>query len=210
MRNRPLESQIEDPAKIIRQSFLDAIISLVITFEAKSEYTIYHSQKVARMSVNIANKLGMPPDKAEQIRIAGLVHDIGNVGVSELILNKQGQLTRGEFMQIFSHSTIGERLLRPIVNDKEILQMVKHHHERYDGTGYPDGLKADNIPIGARIIAVADAYDAMTSERPYRKGLSVVLTSLELKKHAGSQFDPIVVNAFFQTLKRVNKSSQSK
>ena len=195
--------EVEEQVKKIRQSFLKGITSLVFILEAKNEYSKGHSQRVSDVAVAIAEKLGMPQNEVEQIRIAGLVHDIGKVGISEMVLNKKDQLTKEEFRHIASHSVLGERILKPIVDDKEILAMVRHHHEHYDGTGYPDGLTARNIPVGARILAIADAYDAMTSRRPYRKVLNSILTYAELKKHAGIQFDPIIVNAFFETQKQM-------
>ncbi|MFC2066394.1 HD-GYP domain-containing protein [Chloroflexota bacterium] len=210
MKRLRLEAKADEQAGKIRQSFLDAFASLVFILEAKSAYTSGHSQRVSRIAVGIANRLGMPQHNVEQIRMAGLLHDIGKVGVSETILTKQDQLTKEEFMHIASHSTVGEQILRPVVDDREILKMVRHHHEHYDGTGYPDGLKARNIPIGARILAVADAYDAMTSARPYRKAMTVLLTSLEVKRHAKTQFDPAVVNAFIGTLQTVSKPTPPK
>ena len=205
-----IQTKVEEQVKKIRQSFLNAITSLVFTLEAKDPYTRGHSQRVAKVAVDIAMELGMPQYMVEQIRIAGLVHDIGKVGVREMVLNKKDQLTVKEFMHIASHSTVGERILSPIFDDIEILKIVRHHHEKYDGTGYPDGLEADNIPAGARIIAVADAYDAMTSARPYRKALTDLAIAAEMRMHMGTQFDPVAVNAFIETRKRLVKSGPPK
>ncbi|MFC2001633.1 HD-GYP domain-containing protein [Chloroflexota bacterium] len=201
--------EVEEKVRQIRQSFLNAITSLVFALEAKNKYTSGHSQGVTKIAVLIAKELGMPQHRIEQIRIAASVHDIGKVGVSDIVLSKRGSLTDEEFMHIASHCSVGESILRPIIDDKEILQMVKHHHEKYDGTGYPDGLQARNIPIGARILAVADAYDAMTSLRSYRKALNDVITCAELKKNAGTQFDPIVVNTFIKARHRMIRNGQT-
>ncbi|MFC1941932.1 HD-GYP domain-containing protein [Chloroflexota bacterium] len=200
----------KEETNIIRQTFLKALYSLVFTLEAKNKYTSGHSQRVTKVAVAMARELKMPKQYIEQIRIAGLLHDVGKVGVDDTILNKQEQLTEEEFRHIASHSTLGERILRPIIDEQEILKTVKHHHEQYDGTGYPDGLKARYIPVGARILAVADAYDAMTSNRPHRKAMTSLLTVIELKARSGTQFDPIAVNALILAQSRLAKSKNPK
>jgi HD-GYP domain-containing protein (c-di-GMP phosphodiesterase class II) len=151
-----------------------------------------------------------------------LLHDVGKIGVPELILNKPGKLTNEEFEQVKSHCEIGERILSPMVEDKEILEMVRHHHERYDGTGYPDGLSGGQITKeasimavaevyasifspGAMALAVADAYDAMTSDRPYRPAMSHETACAELEKGKGKQFDPVIVDTFLSLSKKYRK-----
>jgi putative nucleotidyltransferase with HDIG domain len=228
------EEKIRQQAEKIRESSLNSITSLVYALEAKDKYTSGHSQRVTEMATAVARQLGMPHDEVERIRLAGLVHDIGKIGVRESILNKAGMLTEEEYRHIASHCEIGERILSPIMEDKEILDMVRHHHERYDGTGYPDGVSAEQIPQGAsilaiaeacinispdeasktklsrgaRILAVADAYDAMTSDRPYRKAMSPQDAGAELEKGKGGQFDPVIVDAFLQVIGR-DKSYKS-
>lgn len=223
-----LEEKVEEQTQKIRSSFLNSIKSLAFALEAKDKYTSGHSQRVAEMAVATARELGMPGDEVEKIRFAGLVHDIGKMGVRESVLNKPGELTNEEYHQIISHCAIGERILSPIMEDKDILEMVRHHHERYDGTGYPDGLSGEQIPQGAnilavaeactniscdeaskgklsrgaRILAVADAYDAMTSDRPYRKAMSPQHACGELQKGKGKQFDPVIVDAFLEVIGR--------
>ncbi len=166
----------------------------------------------------------MPQDSIEKIRLAGLIHDVGKIGVREDVLNKVGKLTDEEYQHVVSHCDIGERILSPIVEDKEILKMVRHHHEHYDGTGYPNGISGEQIPLGARILAVADVYtsmphgqikgetltqnasilavadafDAMTSSRSYRAALSVEQALEEIRRGIGTQFDPVVANAFLK------------
>lgn len=188
-----LEEKVEEQAQKIRTSFLRAVTALANALEAKDKYTSGHSRRVAQISVAIANEMRLPRGSIEKIDLAALLHDIGKIGVSELILNKQGGLTDKEFKHVQNHPVIGERILAPIVNDYEILRLIRNHHERYDGTGYPDRLKNTQIPMGARILAVADAYDALTSERPYRAALSNEFAFAEIEHGKGIQFDPEVV-----------------
>lgn len=198
-----LEQQVEEQAKKIRASFLNAITALAYALEAKDIYTSGHSQRVTEISVAIARELGMPQDSIDKIRLAGLVHDIGKIGIRESVLNKPASLTDEESKHIKSHCEAGERILTPIVEDEEILKAVRHHHERYDGMGYPDGLRGEQIPLGARILAVADTFDAMTSERPYRAAMSDEAACAEIERCKGTQFDPEVADAFL----RIRKSA---
>ena len=225
-----LEEKVEEQTRKIREAFLNSIKSLAYALEAKDKYTSGHSQRVTEIAVAIAQEMGMPQDKVEGIRLAGSVHDIGKIGVRESILNKPAKLTDEEYQQVMAHSAIGEHILSPIVEDKEVLKMVRHHHERYDGFGYPDGLSGEEIPQGARILAVADAYtnlsgdpsikeklsqgarilavadayDAMTSDRPYRTAMNMETACAELERCKGSQFDPVIVAAFLKLMQGVN------
>jgi len=199
-----LEQKVEAQARKIRASFLSAITALAYALEAKDKYTSGHSQRVAETSVAIAKELGLSQHSIERIRQAGLIHDIGKIGVRESVLNKPGRLTDEEFHHIKSHCETGEHILTPIVEDEEILKVVRHHHERYDGRGYPDGLKGEQIPLGARILAVADTYDAMTSERPYREAMSDETACDEIKRCKGTQFDPVVADAFLRVRRFVS------
>ncbi len=196
-----LEQKVEEQANKIRASFLNAITALAYALEAKDKYTSGHSQRVTEMSVAIAKELDMPQDSIDKIRLAGLVHDIGKIGVKESVLNKPGKLTDEEYQHIKSHCDIGERILTPIVEDEEILKAVRHHHERYDGRGYPDGLSGKQIPLSARILAVADTYDALTSERPYREAMSAENAFAEIEFGKGTQFEPEVVSALLRIRK---------
>jgi response regulator RpfG family c-di-GMP phosphodiesterase len=200
-----LEQRVEEQASKIRTSFLNAITALAYALEAKDEYTSGHSQRVAEISVAIAGELNMPPDDINKIRLAGSVHDIGKIGVRGSVLNKPDKLTDSEFDEIKRHCEIGEHILGPVIDSQEVLKTVRHHHERYDGTGYPDGLKGKQIPLGARILAIADTYDAMTSERPYRTAMSTEIACAEIEHCKGAQFDPAVTDVF---LKVVNKKSE--
>ena len=228
-----LEEKVDAQTEKIRKSFLNSITSLAYALEAKDEYTSGHSQRVTEMAMAIGRELGMSEDKIEKTRLAGLVHDIGKIGLRESVLNKPGKLTDGEYQHVMSHCEIGERILTPVVEDEEILKMVRHHHERYDGTGYPDGLSGEEIPEGARILAVADAYtnissnpmekeelsqgarilavadayDAMTSDRPYRKAISPQDACAELERGKGKQFAPVVVDAFLRMMHKTTDYS---
>jgi putative two-component system response regulator len=195
-----LEKKVRQQTEKIRDSFFNSLKSLVLALEAKDKYTSGHSQRVADIAVKIARKLDMTPEDIERLRFASLVHDIGKIGIKESVINKEGNLTDEEYAYISTHTVIGENILTPVIEDKEILKMVKHHHERYDGRGYPDGLVGQQIPLGARIVAVADMFDAMTSDRPYRKSVSRKIAIEELKRQTLSQFDPQVVDAFVETM----------
>jgi putative nucleotidyltransferase with HDIG domain len=194
-----LEQKVEEQAEKIRASFINAITALAYALEAKDVYTSGHSQRVTGISVAIARELGMPQDSIDKIRLAGLVHDIGKIGIRESVLNKPASLTDEELKHIKSHCEAGEHILTPIVEDEEILRAVRHHHEHYDGMGYPDGLRGEQIPLAARILAVADAFDAMTSERPYRSAMSAQDACAEIERCKGTQFVPEVADAFFRS-----------
>ncbi len=196
-----LEQKVEEQAKKIRSSFLNAITALVYALEAKDKYTSGHSQRVAEISVAIAKELSLPQPNIEKIRLAGLIHDIGKIGVKESVLNKLDKLSDDECLHIQSHCEIGEHILAPIVEDEQILKAVRHHHEHYDGTGYPDGLSGEQISLSAKILAVTDAYDAITSGRPYREAASTETACDEIEHCNGTQFDPEVVDAFLRIRK---------
>ncbi len=190
-----LEKRVKEQTNKIRELFLSSVKTLVYALEAKDVYTSGHSQRVTEMAVEIGQAMGLGEAQLEKIRLAGVLHDIGKIGVPESILNKPGRLEKDEYDIVKAHSELGEKILRSVVADEEILQAIRHHHERYDGGGYPDGLSGDSIPRAARILAVADAYDAMTSDRPYRKRMAYSQVLTELEKGCGTQFDPDVVAA---------------
>lgn len=153
-----------------------------------------HSNRVSDICQSIATKMNFSEDAVNQMRIAGLIHDIGKIGVDENILNKPGRLSLDERMDIERHPEIGWKILSSTNEFSELAQFVLNHHEKWDGSGYPNGLKGDSIPLEARIISVADSYDAMTSERSYRKGMSIDAAIIELKRCSGTQFDPEIVD----------------
>lgn len=194
-----LEQKVEAQSAHIRATVFNAVTALAYALEAKDEYTSGHSQRVARIAGDIAREMGLSPEQTEQVELAGHVHDIGKIGIREAVLNKHGGLTEEEFDHVKRHPEIGERILAPIVDDQEILLIVRHHHEQYDGSGYPDGFAGRRIPLGARIMAAADSYDAMTSGRPYRQAMSAEAAAMAIENGRGTQFDPDVVTAFMRT-----------
>lgn len=191
-----LEQRVEEQTGLIRETFLGAVKALAQALEAKDPYTNGHSMRVTELSLTMAAEMGLDRSQVDRIRLAGQVHDIGKIGVPEEILHKEGKLTDQEFDFIKSHPSMGEKILRPVIKDQEVLAIVRSHHERFNGDGYPNGLSADEIPLGARIMAVADAYDAMTSNRPYRKALSPEKAREQLALNKGKQFDPEIVDLF--------------
>ncbi len=191
-----LESKVEEQTEELRSTFIGAVQSLAEALEAKDPYTHGHSKRVTEIAVTLARELGLPGEEQDRIRLAGLVHDIGKIGVPEEILHKPGKLTDEEFEYIKDHPTIGVRILQPIIRDPEVLAIVRHHHESLDGSGYPSGISGDAIPLGSRLMTVADAFDAMTSNRPYRDALTPEEARFQIIKFKGVQFDPDVVDLF--------------
>jgi len=182
--------------------FHDIIECLAAALEAKDYYTSGHSSRVGDMSYDLARAMGLKGSELENIHIAAHLHDIGKMGISETILNKKGRLLPHEFAQIQTHPEIGYKILAKSKGLKQIAEIVLHHHERWDGRGYPGGLKEDKIPLGSRIIGVADSVDAITSIRPYRKALSWEDCWEEIQINKGLQFDPVAVEASEKLWKR--------
>jgi len=191
-------SQINDLFREREEMTLSFIHSLVSMVEAKDVYTRGHSERVAIVARRIAEEVGLPKSDIQAIYHSGLLHDIGKIGVDDQVLRKPGQLTDEEFQKMARHPEIGYRILRDLKNFENLLDGVLYHHERFDGRGYPYGLNGTVIPVMARVMAVADAYDAMRSDRPYRKGMSTTTVEDILKKGAGSQWDPEAIEAFFR------------
>ena len=187
---------VDIQARKTRDSLLNEIAAFSYALEVKDKDVSDHSKRVAEVAVAIAQGLGLPQDNIDKIRLAGLVHDIGMIGVRESVLNKQERLTESEYRHITYHCEVGEHILAPVVKDESILKMVRHHHERYDGGGYPDGLHDEQIPWGARILMVAEAYDAMTYKHPYREAMSPEVARADIVFCRGTQFDPMVADVF--------------
>jgi putative nucleotidyltransferase with HDIG domain len=180
----------------LRRASLSFATALVATLDARDQYTAGHSAAVAIYARDIAERMGLTPEQQELVHLCGLVHDIGKIGLPAGLLEKPGPLTLEERRQMEQHSEIGERILRNVDDYSEIADVVRSHHERIDGMGYPDGMHGDTIPLLARIIGVADAYDAMTSDRPYREALPSRVARMRLAQAVETQFDTTVVAAF--------------
>jgi HD-GYP domain-containing protein (c-di-GMP phosphodiesterase class II) len=180
----------------LERANLQFAAALIATLDARDQYTAGHSAAVAIYSRDVAARMGLPPEMQEHAYLCGLVHDIGKIGLPPGLLEKPGALTLEERRQMQEHSAIGERILGHVDEYAEIATVVRHHHERIDGQGYPDGRTGDAIPLVSRIIAVADAYNAMTSDRPYRDAMPSRVARLRLAQAADSQFDTAVVAAF--------------
>jgi HD-GYP domain-containing protein (c-di-GMP phosphodiesterase class II) len=173
--------------------------SLTSAVDAKDAYTCGHSERVALLSRHIALEIGLPDTEVEEIYMAGLLHDVGKIGVPESVLQKTGKLTSEEFDLMKKHPQIGARILADVKQVKALIPGVLHHHERYDGKGYPTGLSGTNIPLMGRIICLADCFDAMTSNRTYRKALPIEVAVTEIRRCAGTQFDPALAESFVKT-----------
>ncbi|MHB8966813.1 MAG: HD domain-containing phosphohydrolase [Thermoleophilia bacterium] len=184
----------------LQDAFVGTIRSLAETIDAKDAYTMGHSERVSLYSEAIARGLGISGSELQTIRYAGYLHDIGKIGIPDSILTKPGKLTAEEFTVIKKHPSLSERILRPVNFPFPVQSIVRHHHERFDGKGYPDTLYQEEIPLGARILFVADAFEAMTSDRPYRKALANQTAIDELVRNKGTQFDPRVVDAFIRII----------
>ncbi len=182
----------------VERTYLETIMALALAVEAKDLYSAGHSKRVGYYASKIGEQLGVDKEMQGILNDAGVLHDIGKIGIKDEILLKPMPLTGDEAKIMEQHSIIGEAIVRPIRSLQKVVSLVRHHHERFDGSGYPDGLKGEAIPLGARILAVADAYDAMVTDRPYRKRLSVEQARAELHKQAGVQHDSVVVEAFLR------------
>jgi putative nucleotidyltransferase with HDIG domain len=186
----------------LEESSLEAIESLNATVEAKDPYTAGHSKRVQRIAVAIGEELKLPKDRLEPLRLGALFHDIGKIAVPDAVLTKPARLNDEEFGVIQRHSDDGARIVAKFGPLRSTVPIIRHHHERWDGSGYPDRIAGDQIPLEAAIVALADAWDAMTTERPYHRALKLEEAFAEVRRGRGSQFAPDVVDAFFKAQKR--------
>jgi putative nucleotidyltransferase with HDIG domain len=193
----------EQGPQALPQTVLDTVTSLAFAIDAKDHYTQGHSQKVSAYAALIAEALGMSELEIEEIRLGGVLHDIGKVAIPESILNKSGPLNPDEWDTMKSHVAFGAKILEPLTPLARIREMVLHHHEYFDGSGYPDALGGEQIPLGSRIIAVADAYDTITSDRTYKKARAAVEALAELERCANAQFDGNIVALFVRTMRQL-------
>jgi diguanylate cyclase (GGDEF)-like protein/putative nucleotidyltransferase with HDIG domain len=193
----------EEGPNALPQSVLDTVTSLAYAVDAKDQYTQGHSQKVSAYAALLAEALGLSEAEVEEIRLGAVLHDVGKVGIPEQILNKNGPLNPEEWEIMKTHVTFGSRLLEPLAPLARIRQMVLHHHEFFDGSGYPAAFVGQNIPVGARIITIADSYDTITSDRGYKKGRTAEEALSELERCANTQFDPELVAAFVRAMRQL-------
>jgi putative nucleotidyltransferase with HDIG domain len=184
----------------MKQSFVSSILSLATALETKDSYTRGHSNRVATYSTILARRLGLSEDTIEQIRLMALMHDIGKIGVPDYIINKAEKLSEDEFSLIKNHPVNGVHIIEPLLENNSTLRLVRSHHERFDGKGYPDGLSGLKIPLEARIMCLADSFDAMTSDRPYRKAMSREKALEEIRKNIGTQFCTEISNEFIDMI----------
>lgn len=198
---RFLKDKIEKLTKRTNQGLIESVSAFAKTIELKDQCTGEHVERTVRYATDLAKELGLSKGEIELVKRAAMLHDLGKIGISEEILRKRSKLTRKEFEQIKKHPQIGVDIIRPIQFLHSIIPLMLYHHEHWDGRGYPYGLKGDEIPVGARIVALADVYQALTSDRPYRKAYSRTKAIKLIKQNAGSQFDPNIVNVFLNMLK---------
>ena len=188
----------ENLLKQLRELLYTTVQAVSDALDEKDKYTHGHSKRVTLYSLILGRALNLDKSMLEKLQLAGLLHDIGKIGTPESILNKAGGLTHEEFSVIQKHPSKGREILKKIKQLSDIAFWLRSHHEKYDGTGYPDNLKGEDIPLAARILAIADTYDAMTSDRSYRKGLPHEVAMAEIKRCSGTQFDPLIVEVFLK------------
>jgi putative nucleotidyltransferase with HDIG domain len=191
-----------DEVKSFNHKFLTAMAASI---DARDHYTSGHSQRVAHWGKEIALSIGLPQEKVEEVYFGGILHDIGKIGIEDEILNKEGKLTPEEYNKIKQHTVIGYEIMLQAGLFHELLPAIRSHHERIDGKGYPDGLRGEEIPLVARILAISDAFDAMVADRPYRKGLPVEEALQEIKRGAGTQFDEELADHFIRIIDQLPK-----
>ncbi len=198
---KKINEELADSKELLEKSYLESIEVLRKTVEVKDVYTRGHSDRVSEYSLLIGKKLNLPPEQMKTLKIGALFHDIGKIGIPDAILLKTDKLTDDEYSEIKNHPAIGAHILSNASIFADILPIVKHHHERYDGKGYPARLAGEDIPYLARIVAVADTFDAMTSRRSYRQALDFDYTMNEIERCKGTQFDPAIADVFLEILR---------
>ncbi len=209
--NRNLEGKVRERTKQLaekhqelRTAYVETIKALAEAVDAKDTYTRGHSERVGVYASKVAREMGFPKEFIERVYIAGVLHDVGKIGVRDAVITKPDRLDKEEYEEIMQHPEIGAKILEPVSFLSDIVPCVRHHHEWYDGCnkGYPHRLRGEQIPLPSRIILVADTVEAMTSDRPYRKALTLEQAIRELHKYSGSQFDPVCVDAMSRLLDR--------
>ena len=198
---KKMNDELTETNAVLENAYLELVETLRLAVEAKDKYTRGHSDRVSAYSVLLGEKLGLSTRRLKTLRIGGVFHDVGKIGVPDSILLKENGLNDNEYAEIKKHTVVGADILQPVSYFKNILPIIKYHHEKYDGTGYPEGLKGEKIPYLARIVAVADSFDAMTSRRSYRNSLTrkKVIKQFEIGK--GTQFDPQIADVMLDIIK---------
>ena len=198
---KKINEELAETNDKLEKAYLESVQTLRYTVEAKDSYTRGHSDRVSEYSVLIGKKVGLPEEELKILKIGGLFHDIGKIGIPDSILQKNAKLTDDEYSEIKNHPSIGAHILGAASIFQDIIPIVKHHHERFDGKGYPSGLKGEEIPYMARIAAIADTFDAMTSKRSYRNALEINTVIEEIERCKGTQFDPKLADVFLDIIK---------
>ena len=193
-----LEAKVAEQNNLYSSQFMGAMQSLVYALEASDSYTAGHSRRVSEMSLAIGRKMNLDPMQMENLRWGSLLHDIGKIGVSTSVINKPDKLTKEEYIHVMSHTIIGASIMQPVVRNNTIIEIIEHHHDHYTGGGVNQKVQRNKIPLLARIVAVADAYDAMVTLRPYRPALQRKQALNEIRNQIGRQFDPLVANTFLE------------
>mgnify|MGYP001087613986 CR=1 FL=1 len=200
-----LEEKVEAQTLEIRKLYLGAIEALASALEAKDRYTGGHSRRVTEIALALGTELGLSAKDMEDLRWGSLLHDVGKIAVDQHIQNKPDSLTPEEYEHLMIHARVGADIVRPVVNER-IIEIIEHHHDHYDGHGLNQFVAGKDIPLGARILTVADAFDALTSDRPYRPAMSREEALAEIKRSMGTQFDPVVTDAFLRIMNRKSKT----
>ena len=198
--------EVVEASRAIRQLNDELFITLAKIIDARDPYVAGHAAKVAEYATAIALEMDLPAERVEHVRQAALLHDIGKIAISEQVLHKPGELTGEEYEYFKTHADMGAEFLETSQGLRHLAPFVRHHHERWDGTGYPDGLREEQSPLEARILAVSDAIEAMASDRPYSRASSMIEIVAELKRCAGTQFDPSIAEAFVRVVERKGES----
>jgi putative nucleotidyltransferase with HDIG domain len=193
-----LQQKVDEQTGEIRRLFLGSIEALVFALEAKDKYTAGHSRRVTDIALAIGRELNLSEEELENLQWGSLLHDVGKIAVDQFVQNKPGKLTSAEYEHIMIHAHVGAGIVKHVVNNK-VVEIVEHHHDYFNGAGLHQVVAGEEIPLGARILTIADAFDAMTSDRPYRPAISVAAARQEIKRCIGTQFDPVVAGAFLRT-----------
>ncbi|HHP50540.1 MAG TPA: HD-GYP domain-containing protein [Moorella mulderi] len=202
-------SIISEIGSLKTKELFPALQVLLALINVKDRYTYGHSERVMMYSLALTEELGLPPSQQDTLRLGAFLHDLGKIEMPDSVLNKSGPLTREEWEIMKMHPLPGSRLVGPLPFFQDILPIIKHHHENWDGTGYPEGLKGEETPFLARIVSLADSFDALTTDRPYRRALSIWEACRELKRHVGSHYDPCLVDPFIKAVKRVYETRKA-